>query len=116
MVIDIGTRIGWTTSTIDVAELPVNLDEILLGVHDYFRTVDVVRDGRVIARIAPPPLKITTTHPDDVGKQKIVVSPEERARFRHLHAELSARLHELAPEPFDAVEEMREQRSHGGRL
>jgi len=116
MVIDIGTSIGWTTATIDVAELPEHLDEVLLGVRDYFRTVDVVRDGQVVARIAPPPLKITTTHPDDVGKQQVTVSAEERERFKRLDAELRARLHELAPEPFDAVEEIRDQRNHGGRM
>ncbi len=116
MANDTGARVGWTLSTIDVAELSANLDEVLLSVRDYFRTVDVVRGGRIIARIAPPPMKIQTTHPDDVGKQKVTVSLEERERFKRLHAELSARLHELAPEPFDAVEEIRDQRSHGGHV
>jgi len=116
MVADIGTRTGWTSSTVEIAELTENLNEVLLGVRDYLRTVDIVRNGQVIARIGPPPLKIKTTHPDDVRKQKVTTTSEERERFRRLDAELRARLHELAPEPFDAVVELRDQRSHGGRM
>lgn len=116
MAIDLKTSVGWTLSTIDISELQANLDEVLLGVRDYFRTVDVLRDGQVVARIAPPPTKIVLTHPDDVLKRKVTTTPEERERFRILDAELRARLHELCPEPFDAVEEIRDQRSHGGRM
>lgn len=115
MAIDIGKGTEQAITRIDVAELPERLDAVITNVHDYFRTIDVVRDGHVIAQITPPPLKITTTPPDQVGKRKVVVTPEERERFKRLDAELRARLHELAPEPFDAVEEIREQRSRDDR-
>ena len=110
MALDVTTQTGAATRTIEVDQLPGALDEILLDVRFDFHTVDVVKDGRLIARIVPPPLKIQTTPLDQVRKRKVTVTPEERERFKRLRAELRSRLHELAPEPFDAVDEIREQR------
>ncbi len=81
--------------TFEAAELPETLRQLLDEISAGDRVVDGTDDGRVVARLTAPPRPI---------------APEQRRRTDAERASLIRELSELAPEPFDAVEEIREHR------
>ena len=110
MIADLKPKASELSRTVEVERLPEVLDEILLDVGIDFHTFDIVRRGRVVAQIVPPPLKTRITPLDQVGKRPVSVTPEERQRLTERWNELVARLGAASSEPFDAVEAIREQR------
>ena len=69
--------------TITISELEARADEIVREVEREGRTVDVERDGRVIARIVPAAEKRVRPWEALRGSAKLLADPEESVWSEH---------------------------------